>query len=167
MQLVGGGRGVGGSGGHGSLFDGAKYDEGNAGEPCVAHADLDRITQVIYNLVDNALKFLNDRGNLTIHTSLVHDKVSVEVANDGAPILPEDRPHIFDRFYKADKAHTVGKGSGTGLGLSICQRILQQHGQSIRLLPTEIGAAFAFTLEAGSRATLPSERRETDTAERE
>ncbi len=136
-------------------------------EPCVAHADLDRITQVIYNLVDNALKFLNDRGNLTIHTSLVHDKVSVEVANDGAPILPEDRPHIFDRFYKADKAHTVGKGSGTGLGLSICQRILQQHGQSIRLLPTELGAAFAFTLEAGSRATLPSERRETDTAERE
>ena len=73
------------------------------------------------------------------------------VANDGAPILPEDRPHIFERFYKADKAHTVGKGSGTGLGLSICQRIIQQHGQTIRLMPTEVGASFEFTLEAGIR----------------
>ena len=136
-------------------------------EPCMVCADQDRITQVIYNLVDNALKFINDRGNLTIRTSLVHDKVSVIVANDGAPILPEDRPHIFERFYKADKAHTVVKGSGTGLGLSICQRILQQHGQSIRLMPTETGAAFEFTLEPGSRAVAPTEKREPDAAERE
>lgn len=120
-------------------------------EPCIVRADQDRIAQVVYNLVDNSLKFINDRGNLTITTALVHDKVSVVVTNDGAPILPEDRPHIFDRFYKADKAHTVGKGSGTGLGLSICQRIVQQHGQTIRLLPTETGAAFEFTLDAGNR----------------
>lgn len=120
-------------------------------EPCMVHADQDRIAQVVYNLMDNAIKFIGDRGNLTISTSLVHDKVSVMVANDGAPILPEDRPHIFERFYKADKAHTVGKGSGTGLGLSICQRILQQHGQSIRLLPSDSGAAFVFTLEAATR----------------
>lgn len=118
-------------------------------EPCMVHADQDRIEQVVYNLVDNALKFVNDHGNLTITTAIVHDKATVIVANDGAPILPEDRPHIFDRFYKADKAHTVGKGSGTGLGLSICQRIIQQHGQTIRLLPVETGAAFEFTLEAG------------------
>ena len=118
-------------------------------EPCMVHADQDRIAQVVYNLVDNALKFVNDNGNLTITTAIVHDKATVVVANDGAPILPEDRPHIFDRFYKADKAHTVGKGSGTGLGLSICQRIIQQHGQTIRLLPVETGAAFEFTLEAG------------------
>ena len=117
----------------------------------MVRADQDRIAQVVYNLMDNAIKFIGDRGNLTISTSLVHDKVSVMVANDGAPILPEDRPHIFERFYKADKAHTVGKGSGTGLGLSICQRILQQHGQSIRLLPSESGAAFVFTLEAATR----------------
>jgi signal transduction histidine kinase len=77
----------------------------------------------VYNLVDNALKFINDRGNLTIHTALVHDKVSVVVRNDGAPILPEDRPHIFDRLQGGQGAH-VGKGSGTGLGLSICQRII-------------------------------------------
>ena len=137
-------------------------------EPCVVHADQDRIAQVVYNLVDNSLKFINDRGNLTITTALVHDKVSVVVANDGAPILPEDRPHIFDRFYKADKAHTVGKGSGTGLGLSICQRIIQQHGQTIRLLPTETGAAFEFTLEAGNRPMpLGEGENPEDEAERE
>ncbi len=139
-------------------------------EPCPVRADQDRIAQVVYNLTDNALKFINDRGNLTIRTRLVHDKVSVSVANDGAPILPEDRPHIFERFYKADKAHTVGKGSGTGLGLSICMRILEQHGQTIRLLPTEVGAAFEFTLESGSRAMPLGEgdgRREQRAAERE
>ncbi len=121
-------------------------------EPCPVRADQDRIAQVVYNLLDNALKFINEQGNLTIRTRLVHDKVSVIVANDGAPILPEDRPHIFERFFKADKAHTVGKGSGTGLGLSICQRIMQQHGQTIRLLPSDVGAAFEFTLESGSKA---------------
>lgn len=139
-------------------------------DPCPVRADQDRIAQVVYNLVDNALKFVGDKGNLTIATSLVHDKVSVKVANDGAPILPEDRPYIFERFFKADKAHTVGKGSGTGLGLSICQRILQQHGQTIRLLPGEIGAAFEFTLEAATRA-MPlgdgGEKREQRSAERE
>ncbi|HNW86293.1 MAG TPA: HAMP domain-containing sensor histidine kinase [Candidatus Limiplasma sp.] len=139
-------------------------------EPCPVYADQDQIAQVITNLVDNALKFINDRGNLTIRTSLVHDRVSVVVANDGAPILPEDRPHIFERFYKADKAHTVGKGSGTGLGLSICQRIIQQHGQTIGLLPTEVGAAFEFTLQAGSRPMPLGEggaSREKDASERE
>ncbi|NLI19928.1 MAG: HAMP domain-containing histidine kinase [Clostridiales bacterium] len=139
-------------------------------DPCTVRADQDRISQVIHNLVDNALKFSNDRGNLTIRTALVHDKVSVVVANDGAPILPEDRPHIFERFYKADKAHTVGKGSGTGLGLSICRSIVEQHGQTIRLLPGETGAAFEFTLDMGSRPALSGEsadRREKDTVERE
>ena len=120
-------------------------------DPCMARADQDRIAQVLNNLIDNALKFINSEGCLTIRTTLVHDKVSVVVANDGAPILPEDRPHIFERFYKADKAHTVGKASGTGLGLSICQRILEQHGESIRLLDTDKGAAFEFTLPSVNR----------------
>jgi signal transduction histidine kinase len=139
-------------------------------EPCMVRADQDRIAQVVYNLVDNALKFIGDQGNLTISTALVHDKVSVVVHNDGTPILPEDRPHIFDRFYKADKAHTVGKGSGTGLGLSICLRIMQQHGQTIRLLPAETGVSFEFTLEpVGRKMSLGEggDQREKDAAERE
>lgn len=118
-------------------------------DPCMVYADSDRITQVLYNLVDNALKYVNPSGNLTIGTVLVHDRVTVNVANDGEPIAPEDRPHIFERFYKADKAHTVGKG--TGLGLSICKQIIEMHGQSIRLTPDERQTEFAFTLQAARK----------------
>ena len=67
----------------------------------------------------------------------------------------EDAPYIFDRFYKADKSHTVGKG--TGLGLAICKRILEKHGQSIRLVPSATGAAFEFTLKSG-HAPEPAHR---------
>lgn len=118
-------------------------------DPCMVKADKDRIAQVIYNLIDNAVKFVSEEGNLTIRTSLVHDRVSVIVENDGMPILETDRPHVFERFYKADKAHTSGKG--TGLGLSICKRIIEMHGQDIRLLPSDAGAAFMFTLQAGEK----------------
>ena len=115
-------------------------------EPMMVYADRDRIAQVLHNLVDNALKFIYEAGRLTISTALVHDKVTVTVINDGAPIPPQDQPHIFERFYKADKAHTSGKG--TGLGLSICKQIMEAHGESIALLPRQEGAAFAFTLRA-------------------
>ncbi|MBN1777457.1 MAG: HAMP domain-containing protein [Clostridiales bacterium] len=115
-------------------------------EPCYVFADQARIEQVIFNITDNAIKFLHNGGNLTIRTAMVHDIVTVSVLNDGASILPEDQPHVFERFYKSDKAHTVGKDSGTGLGLSICKRIVEMHGQTIRLVPTQKGAAFEFTL---------------------
>ena len=123
-------------------------------EPCMAHADNDRISQVVHNIVDNALKFVVENGNLTIRTSLLHDNtVAVVVQNDGEPIAPEDRAHLFERFYKADKAHTSGKG--TGLGLSICKQILQMHGQTIDVLPLERGAGFRFTLQAARRPNPP------------
>ena len=117
-----------------------------AEEPCFVYADQARIEQVILNIVDNAIKFLHNGGNLTIRTSIVHDIVTVFVMNDGPPILPEDQPHVFERFYKSDKAHTIGKNSGTGLGLSISKRIMEMHGQTIRLVPMQSGAAFEFTL---------------------
>ena len=72
---------------------------------------------------------------------------------------PEDREKIFDRFFTADRAHTAGKG--TGLGLSICKRIMEMHGQGIRLLDTEEGAAFRFTLEkAGDDPPLTDEKKD-------
>ena len=119
-------------------------------EPCFVYADQARIEQVILNIADNAIKFLNNGGNLTIRTSIVHDIVTVFVMNDGPPILPEDQPHVFERFYKSDKAHTIGKDSGTGLGLSISKRIMEMHGQNIRLVPMQSGAAFEFTLRKGN-----------------
>jgi len=127
-------------------------------EPCYVLADQARIEQVIYNIVDNAIKFLQDGGNLTIRTSIVHDIVTVFMMNDGASILPEDQPHVFERFFKSDKAHTIGKNSGTGLGLSICKRIIEMHGQTIRLVPTQKGAAFEFTLHKGLSPRKPPHR---------
>lgn len=112
---------------------------------CMVHADQDRISQVVVNIIDNALKFVEQNGCLTICTSLLHDNtIAVDISNDGPPIPEEDRLHIFDRFYKADKAHTAGKG--TGLGLSISQQIMQMHGQTISLLPDEQDTGFRFTL---------------------
>ena len=118
-------------------------------DPCIVRADSDRIEQVVVNLVDNAIKFTPDTGDgrMTLSTRAEDGLCTVTVADNGVGILPEDRPHIFERFFTEDRAHTAGKG--TGLGLSICQRIMEMHGQSIRLLDTEEGTALAFTLPLG------------------
>ena len=113
-------------------------------EPCHVHADMARIDQVVVNLIDNAIKFTPDGGAITLRVRAEGNLCTVTVADNGVGVLPEDRPRVFERFFTADRAHTSGKG--TGLGLSICQRILEMHGQKIRLLDTGQGAAFAFTL---------------------
>ena len=123
-------------------------------EPCFVCADNDKITQVVHNIVDNALKFIAQNGRLTITTSMLHDStVSVTIENDGEPIAPHDREHLFERFYKADKAHTAGKG--TGLGLSICKQIMDLHGQKLEVLPLDSGAGFRFTLQLSQRQEAP------------
>lgn len=124
-------------------------------EVCMVNADQDRISQVLHNIVDNAIKYLHNDGHLTIATSLVHDNtIDVVIQNDGDPISPEDRNHVFERFFMAEKAHTAGKG--TGLGLSICKQIIEMHGQTIEVLPLDDGAGFRFTL---SLAKKPEQQR--------
>ena len=118
-------------------------------EPCFVHADMSRIEQVAVNLIDNAIKFTPDGGKITLKVRVSDALCTVTVADNGIGILPEDRPRVFERFFTADRAHTSGKG--TGLGLSICQRIMEMHGQRIRLLDTAEGAAFAFTLELAKK----------------
>ena len=116
-------------------------------DACFVHADADQIQQVIINLLDNAIKFTPEKGTITLITKEEKGRIILRVKDTGVGILPQDAPHIFDRFYKADKAHTVGKG--TGLGLAICARIMERHGQSIRLISGEGGAEFEITLEKG------------------
>ncbi len=116
-------------------------------EPCMVHADSDRMEQVVVNLLDNAIKFTPEGGRIRLTTRDAGDVAEITVWDNGQSILPEDRDKVFDRFFTADRAHTAGKG--TGLGLSICKRILEFHGQSIRLEDTAEGAAFTFTLEKG------------------
>ena len=118
-----------------------------ADDPCFVHADADQIQQVIINLLDNAIKFTPQGGRITLSSQKLEDHIALRIKDNGVGILPQDAPHIFDRFYKADKAHTVGKG--TGLGLAICARIMEKHGQTIRLVSGEGGAEFEITLAIG------------------
>lgn len=118
-------------------------------DPCYVKADIDQIEQVVINLVDNAIKYTPVGGSIALSNDEDKYLVYMRIKDNGIGILPEDVPHIFDRFYKADKAHTVGKG--TGLGLSICQRIIERHHQQIRLVSGEGGAEFEFTLEKSQR----------------
>ncbi len=112
------------------------------------HGDSDRIEQVVVNLLDNALKFTPDGGQITLSVHDREGKERITVADNGVGILPEDRGKVFDRFFTADRAHTSGKG--TGLGLSICQRIMQMHGEQIYLEDTKEGSAFTFTMKKGA-----------------
>ncbi len=120
-------------------------------DPCFVNADHDRIEQVVINLLDNAIKFTPDGGKITLASRLHGDRAEITVSDNGPGVPEEDREKIFDRFFTADRAHTAGKG--TGLGLSICKRIMDMHGQSLRLLDTDEGASFLFTLE---RAEAPA-----------
>lgn len=109
-------------------------------------ADRDQIEQVLINLIDNGVRFTPSGGHIELSTRAIDaDTAQVIVRDNGMGVLPEDAPHIFERFYTADKARTVGKG--TGLGLAICKTILDRHRQTIALLPATEGAAFAFTLQ--------------------
>ena len=114
-------------------------------DPCPVRADSDRIEQVVTNLLDNAIKFTPEGGKITL-SSAVHGKVAEVTVWDSGPAIPEeDREKVFDRFFTGDRAHTTGKG--TGLGLSICKRIMEMHKQTLKLMDTEEGTAFRFTLE--------------------
>lgn len=107
--------------------------------------DANRINQVISNFIDNALKALPDSvGILTVSTRLEGNSVVFRVQDNGSGIAAADLPHIFERFYKADKAHT--SGNGTGLGLSICNLIVRQHGSQIDVQSVPGKTVFEFAL---------------------
>jgi len=89
--------------------------------------DENRLQEIIYNLLDNAIKYSRPEGHVSLHASRNGDRVRISVSDQGIGILPEDLPRIFERFYRADKARSRELG-GTGLGLSIVKHIAQLHG---------------------------------------
>ncbi len=109
-----------------------------------AYGDQERIEQILVILIDNAMKFTPDHGEINIRLAWDEKSIYVTVADTGIGISPEDLDHVFDRFYKADKAH---QQPGTGLGLSIAREILHLMDQNISVesKPGE-GTAFTFTL---------------------
>ncbi len=113
-------------------------------KPLYVYADKDSIEQVLINLIDNAIKYTPQEGEIHIQTKVVESAAHIIVRDNGIGILPEDAPYIFDRFYMAEKAHTAG--SGTGLGLAITKKIIDNHQQTIYLLEQNEGTAICFTL---------------------
>ena len=107
-------------------------------------ADKDRIRQTIINLVHNAIKFNKPKGKVTVSTDFNDKFVKVGVADSGIGIAKDDLPHVFERFYKADKARA---GGGSGLGLAIAKHTVQAHGGEIRAQSEEgKGSTFTFSL---------------------
>ncbi len=99
-------------------------------------ADRERVIQVMMNIVSNSIKYTPDGGHISIRAGRAGEKVWMEVDDDGIGIPEEDRPRIFERFYRVDKARSRQSG-GTGLGLSIAKEIMERHRGHITLLDKE------------------------------
>ena len=109
-------------------------------------SDLGKIQQVLYNLIDNAIKFSLENSVIYIQTSLKYEKVFVSVKDTGIGIPKESIKKIWDRFYKSDLSRGKDK-KGTGLGLAIVKEIIQAHGENIDVISTQgVGSEFIFTL---------------------
>jgi two-component system phosphate regulon sensor histidine kinase PhoR len=107
-------------------------------------ADKERLQQVMINLIHNAIKFNRPAGSIKVTTRASEDSVSLEVADTGIGIAPENLPHIFERFYKADRSRA---GHGSGIGLAIARHVVESHGGTIRVESEEgKGSTFIFNL---------------------
>ena len=109
-------------------------------------ADKRKIQQVLYNLLDNAIKFSDPESTVTIETTERGEKVSISVKDYGIGIPRSALGKIWERFYKTDLSRGKDK-KGTGLGLAIVKEAIQAHGENISVVSTEgVGTEFIFTL---------------------
>jgi two-component system phosphate regulon sensor histidine kinase PhoR len=110
-------------------------------------ADADRVQQVLFNLIENAIKYGRNEGCVTIGAGgNSSDKLEIFVADDGPGIPPEAMGRVFERFYRVDRARSRESG-GTGLGLAIVKHIVQAHGgEAWAKSELQKGTAFFFTL---------------------
>jgi len=144
----------------GSKIEGRRLDV-EAGLPeatVMARGDKDSITQVVYNLIDNAVKFSIPGGVIGIALWKQGGRAYISVENRGETIPPDELPHIFDRFHKADKSRSADR-EGIGLGLYIVKTILDSHNEDIFVTSNNGVTKFVFTL------TIEKEVKDTKGAE--
>lgn len=108
-------------------------------------ADPDSITQVIYNLLDNAIKFADKGSTVTVALWKQNGKAYVSVKDRGDTIPPDDLPLIFDRFHKSDRSRSKDR-DGVGLGLYLVKSILDAHNEDIAVTSADGVTEFVFTL---------------------
>ncbi len=122
------------------------------GRELYVFADMEKIQQVLYNLLDNAIKFSHRDASIWVETTQQKNTIFVSVKDQGIGIPKDDLKWIWDRFYKSDLSRGKDK-KGTGLGLSIVREILRSHGEHINVISTPgVGSEFIFSLPA---ATAP------------
>ncbi len=105
----------------------------------------DAITQVLHNLIDNAVKFINEKGTLSVRVQERGNSAVISVGNTGPTIAPEELPLIFDRFHKTDKSRSTDR-DGVGLGLYIVKTIVLAHGEDIYVTSRDGKTEFTFTM---------------------
>lgn len=121
------------------------------GEEMFVVADQGRIQQVIYNLLDNAIKFSHNNSVIVVETTEKKNKIFVSIKDHGIGIPKEDVKMIWDRFYKSDSSRGKDK-KGTGLGLSIVKEIINSHDENINVISTEgVGTEFIFSLQKSDK----------------
>ena len=109
-------------------------------------ADIGKIQQVLYNLIDNAVKFSYPNSSIQIQVTEQNEKVFISVKDSGIGIPKDSVSKVFDRFYKTDLSRGKDK-TGTGLGLSIAKEIVLAHKENIDVISTEgVGTEFIFSL---------------------
>lgn len=120
-------------------------------EEMYVYADMEKIQQVLYNLLDNAIKFSHHNSVIKVETSVKKNKLFLSIKDTGIGIPKADLKLIWDRFYKSDLSRGKDK-KGTGLGLSIVKEIINSHSEHINVISTEgVGSEFIFSLPLSSK----------------
>jgi signal transduction histidine kinase len=129
------------------------------GPGVVVIGDRDALKRAVANLLENAVRLAPAGSRIRLATGSEGDRAWIAVADEGPGISPEDQPHVFDRFWRADKARSRADG-GTGLGLAIVRQIAESHGGHIRLQSkVGVGSSFVIWLPAtapGTQADIPT-----------
>ena len=95
--------------------------------------DRDKLKQMIYNILSNSIKYLDDKGKVFISIKKKKENISISISDNGLGIREKDLQYIFDRFYRVDESRNIDTG-GTGLGLSIVKSIVEAHNGSIKVI---------------------------------
>jgi len=114
-------------------------------EGLTIHAAQDSVTQVLYNLIDNAVKFVNEGGTLSVRIRRHGNSAMISVGNTGKAIPPEELPLVFDRFHKIDKSRSNDR-DGWGLGLYIVKTIVLAHGEDVYVTSQDGKTEFTFSM---------------------
>lgn len=121
--------------------------QNNLNKPVWVMADVEKISQVLINLIVNAIKYGKEKGDIIIKIFDLDENILIEVADDGQGIEEKHHKRLFERFYRTDRGRARDAG-GTGLGLAIVKHVIEAHQQTINLRSTvDVGSTFSFTLQ--------------------